>query len=84
SAAEVEIQFAYAQQQRLDGCEEIVRHAEARKVRFDKKLLAKAPREVVFKAGQLVQVYRNDLDFTVSTARKLEPRWSAPRRVLSR
>jgi hypothetical protein len=46
--------------------------------------MAKAPREVIFKAGQLVQVYRSDLDYTFQTIRKLEPKWSVPRRVVER
>ena len=32
----------------------------------------------------MVQVYRSDLDYTFSTTRKLEPKWSAPRRVINR
>jgi hypothetical protein len=56
-------------------------HAHKRKLAFDRKLLSRAPREVIFKAGQLVQVYRSDLDFTFKAERKMEPKWSAPRRV---
>ncbi|KAF8809318.1 hypothetical protein BYT27DRAFT_7094707, partial [Phlegmacium glaucopus] len=36
---------------------------------------------VTFKPGDLVQIYRSDLDFTVSTDRKLVPRFSAPQRI---
>lgn len=81
---DVALQMAYASQQRLDGYAQIVDHAVARKAAFDKMVLRRAPREVIFRAGQLVQVYRNDLDFTVQASRKMEPKWSAPRRVLSR
>jgi hypothetical protein len=77
-------QVAYVEQQRLDGYEEIVRHAVKRKAAFDKKLLQRAPREVIFKTGQLVQVYRNDLDYTFKAERKLIPKWSIPRRIHSR
>ena len=46
--------------------------------------MAKFPREVLFEPGQLVQVYRNDLTYTFKTERKLLPRWSPPRRIVSR
>jgi transposase InsO family protein len=83
-AEDVGIQMAYVEQQRTDGYDQILSHADKRKVAFDRKLLARAPKEVIFKAGQLVQVYRSDLDFTYKTERKMEPKWSAPRRVTSR
>ena len=35
----------------------------------------------MFKKGQLVQVYRNDLMNTLSTDRKLQPTWSGPYRI---
>ena len=76
--------MAYVEQQRLDGYAHISSHAHRRKLAFDRKVLAQAPREVIFKAGQLVQVYRSDLDFTFKTERKMVPKWSAPRRVTSR
>ncbi|KAJ6453013.1 hypothetical protein C8R47DRAFT_997888, partial [Mycena vitilis] len=44
-------------------------HAQKRKAIFDKKGTARAPKEVIFKAGWLVQVYRNDLDYTFKTER---------------
>jgi len=84
SADEVGVQMAYVEQQRLDGYDQILLHADKRKLAFDRKLLSRAPKEVIFKAGQLVQVYRSDLDFTYKTERKMEPKWSAPRRVSSR
>ncbi|KAF7373139.1 p-loop containing nucleoside triphosphate hydrolase protein [Mycena sanguinolenta] len=62
----------------------IVDHAQKRKAAFDKNILAKAPREVILKSGWLVQIYRSDLDYTFRTERKTEPKWSAPRRVVSR
>jgi hypothetical protein len=84
SADEVEVQMAYVEQQRLDGYAHISSHAHRRKLAFDRKVSSRAPREVIFKAGQLVQVYRSDLDFTFKAERKMEPKWSAPRRVTSR
>ena len=44
----------------------------------------KHPGEVIFEPGDLVQVYRSDLAYTFSSTRKLLPRWSAPRKVVSR
>lgn len=81
---DVERQMAYVDQQRLDGYSQILEHADRRKAIFDRNVLARAPREVIFKAGQLVQVYRSDLDYTFQTIRKLEPKWSVPRRVVGR
>ncbi|KAG2336354.1 hypothetical protein BDR05DRAFT_834606, partial [Suillus weaverae] len=74
-------QITYVEQQRLDGYEEVVKNAIKKKAAFDKKLLQRAPGEVIFKIGQLVQVYRNDLDYTFKTERKLIPKWSVPRRI---
>jgi hypothetical protein len=72
-------QIAYVEKQRLDGYEEAIRHVIKRKAVFDKKLLQRTPGEVIFKTGQLVQVYQNDLDYTFKTERKLIPKWSVPR-----
>jgi hypothetical protein len=77
-------QMAYVAQQRLDGYAAAVKHAVNRKAVFDKRVLARKPGEVVFRPGQLVQVYRNDLDMTFKTERKLLPKWSVPRRVTHR
>jgi hypothetical protein len=78
------IHQAYVQQQHLDGYTHTIEHAVRRKGAFDKRVLARFPKEVIFMPGQLVQVYRNDLTFTFKTERKLLPRWSPPRRVVSR
>jgi hypothetical protein len=82
--ADVQVQMAYVDQQRMDGYAHILSHAHKRKVAFDRKVQQRAPKEVIFKAGQLVQVYRSNLDFTFKAKRKMEPKWSAPRRVTSR
>jgi hypothetical protein len=76
---DVTTQMAYVAQQRLDGYAEMVAHAIKRKAVFDKRVLARNPGEVVFLPGQLVQIYRNDLDYTFKTERKLLPKWSPPR-----
>jgi hypothetical protein len=81
---EVETQMAYVDNQRFDGYAQIVDHAHKRKAAFDKQVLDHAPGEVIFRSGDLVQVYRSDLDFTLSTERKLLLKFSAPRRVVSR
>jgi len=73
--------MAYVAQQRLDGYDEAVRHALKWKAAFDKCVLQRHPGEVAFARGQLVQVYRNDLDYTFKTDRKLLPKWSQPCRV---
>jgi hypothetical protein len=77
-------QMAYVAQQRLDGYAAVVKHAVKRKAVFDKRVLAKKLGEVVFQPGQLVQVYRNNLDMTFKTKRKLLPKWSVLRRVTRR
>ena len=48
------------------------------------KVLSKAPREVIFKARELVQVYRSDLDFTFKVEQKMEPKWTAPCQITCR
>ena len=62
----------------------MVAHAIRRKAVFYKRVLARNPGEVVFSKGQLVQIYRSDLDFTLKTERKLLPKWSPPQRVVTR
>jgi hypothetical protein len=78
------LQMEYVAKQRLDGYAEAVAHAIRRKTAFDKRVLAQHPGEVIFSKGQLVQIYRSDLDFTFKTERKLLPKWSMPHRVASR
>ena len=81
---EVNTQMAYVNQQRFDGYAHTVDHAQHRKATFDKQVLGRSPREIIFKAGDLVQVYRSDLDYTFKSDRKILPKFSAPRRVVSR
>jgi hypothetical protein len=78
------LQMAYVAQQQLDGYAEAVAHALKRKSAFDKRVLSQNPGEVVFSKGQLVQIYRSDLDYTFKTERKLLPKWSVPQRVTAR
>jgi hypothetical protein len=81
---EANIHMAFTDQQRFDGYAQIVDHADRHKGAFDKRVLNHPPWEVIFKSGDLVQVYRSDLDFTFKTERKLLPKFSVPRRVTSR
>jgi hypothetical protein len=83
-AEAVATQMAYVAQQQLDGYAEMVSHAIKRKAVFDKRVLEHKPGEVIFSKGQLVQIYRSDLDFTFKTDRKLLPKWSPPQRVVER
>jgi hypothetical protein len=62
--------------QHLDGYAEAVNHALKRKTVFDKKVHAQKPGEVTFSIGDLVQINRNNLDYTFKTERKLLPKWS--------
>ena len=84
TAEDTATQMAYVAQQRLDGYAEMVAHAIKRKAVFDKRVLSRKPGEVVFSKGQLVQIYRSDLDYTFKTDRKLLPKWSPPQRVTER
>jgi hypothetical protein len=61
---EVEIQMAYVEQQGLDRYAYISSRTYKWKLAFNRKFLSQAPREIIFNAGQLVQVYRSNLDFT--------------------
>ena len=82
--ADVATQMAYVAQQCLVGYAAAVAHALKRKNTFDRRVLENSPGEVVFSKGQLVQIYRSDLDYTFKTERKLLPKWSSPQRVVSR
>ncbi|CAK5283658.1 unnamed protein product [Mycena citricolor] len=75
---------AYAEQTRLDGYAKRVKYALSRKAAFDKKVLKSRAGNVVFKEGELVQVFRSDLAETVSNDRKLTCRWTEPHRVKAR
>jgi transposase InsO family protein len=76
--------MAYVEQQRLDAYDNTLRHTNQRKEVFDKRVTSRKPGEVIFKLGQLVQVYRSDLDYTFKTERKILPKWSRPYRVSKR
>ena len=48
---------------------------------FDRKLMKKGG-EVTFEKGQLVQVYWNNLAGSLSMAKKIQPMWTGPWRVI--
>ncbi|GAW06777.1 retrotransposon-like family member (retr-1) partial [Lentinula edodes] len=81
---QVLIQAAYVAQQQFDGYDAFVRHAVKRKRVFDHRVLRKEGKEIVFDKGDLVQVYRSDLDYTFKTIKKIIPKWSRPYRVVER
>jgi hypothetical protein len=80
TAEEAAIHMAYMAQQRLDRYEATVKHTITWKRTFDKGVL-KGSGEVIFKKGQLVQVYQSNLDQTLKTKWKLLPKWSHPHQV---
>jgi hypothetical protein len=84
SADEVAAHLALVEQQRLDGYSAIVEHAAKRKTKFDAKLLQRAPREVIFKVGDLVQTHASQWVRTFAAIKKLTPMWSPPCRIVAR
>ena len=82
--ADIDTHMAYTAQQRLNGYAEAVHHAIQRKNAFDRKVVKSRAGVVVFKKGQLVQIYRTKLAQTLSTEHKLAPLWSPPHRVTER
>ncbi|KAJ3902107.1 hypothetical protein F5879DRAFT_788007, partial [Lentinula edodes] len=72
------VQTAYVEQQQFDGYDVFVHHAVKRKTIFDRRVLKKEGKEVIFDKGDLVQVYRSDLDYTFKTIKKIIPKWSRP------
>ncbi|KAG2349502.1 hypothetical protein BDR05DRAFT_832701, partial [Suillus weaverae] len=82
--SDANIHMAYVAQQRLDGYEATVQHTVKRKAAFDKHVLSRSPREVIFTKGQLVQFYYSSTHNTLEAKRKLLPKWSPPHRVTER
>jgi transposase InsO family protein len=74
---EVAIHMAYVAQQWLDGYKATVKHMIMWKRAFNKWVL-KSSGEVIFKKGQLIQVYQSNLDQMLKTEQKLLPKWSHP------
>ncbi|KAG2057296.1 hypothetical protein BDR06DRAFT_878264 [Suillus hirtellus] len=80
---EVNIHMAYMDQQYLNSANHATVYAMKQKSIFDKNVLQSHAGEVIFKPGKLVQVYANTTDMTMASSRKLIPKWSAHRRVVS-
>ena len=78
---DINVHFAYAAQQQLDGYSEAVQHMVHCKAVFDRKVINSQGGQVTFTKGQLVQVYRSDLTHTLSMERKIVPMWSPPQWV---
>ena len=84
SEEEMLLQMAYTAQQRLDGYAEAVEHATKRKRWFDSRVQRSKAGLVEFKAGDLVQFFRSELNNTLRTEKKITPMWSALHRVVER
>jgi hypothetical protein len=84
SEADALVHMDYVEQQRLDAYDGRVAYAAGRKAAFDRKVLGSRAGKVIFKPGELVQVFRSDLAKTVSNDRKLTCRWSEPHRIAQR
>src|SRR6267154_4233092 len=82
--SDINTHMAYVGQQQLDGYDAIVRHAIKRKAAFDKRVLARSPREVIFTPGQLTQFYHSGAHNSLEAKRKLLPKWSIPCRITER
>jgi hypothetical protein len=81
SMDDVDTQQAYAGQQRFDGYARAVRHGAARKAAFDRRVLESKAGEVIFEAGDLVQVLDPKYKKTILTSKKILPEWSGAFRV---
>jgi hypothetical protein len=81
---DITVHLALIEQQRLDGYSTIVDHTAKRKAVFDVKLLKHAPREVMFKVGDLVQTHATQWVQTFAPIKKLTPMWSPPHHMVTR
>jgi hypothetical protein len=80
---EIAVHMALIKQRHLDGYEAALNHAAKRKLKFDKKLLQRAPKNVIFEPGDLVQIHAMEWTHTFASIRKLTPMWSVPHRIAS-
>ncbi|KAJ7248276.1 hypothetical protein B0H12DRAFT_990546, partial [Mycena haematopus] len=81
---DVDVQLAYAAQQRFDGYARAVKHGASRKAVFDRRVLGSKAGEVVFMPGDLVQVLDPKFKKTFLTSKKILPEWSGAFRVKER
>ena len=59
----------------------MVDHTERRKQRFDTRVMKRAPGNVIFEEGDLIQVHQTQWHQMFSMNRKLIPMWSIPHQV---
>jgi hypothetical protein len=81
---EIAIHLALVEQQHLDGYAATIDHAARRKAIFDSNLRQRAPRNVIFQEGDLVQVHATEWVRTFTSIKKLIPMWSIPHRIKAR
>ncbi|KAJ6551327.1 hypothetical protein B0H19DRAFT_950852 [Mycena capillaripes] len=81
---DIDVQQAYAGQQRFDGYARAVKHGMARKAIFDRRVKESKAGEVVFAPGDLVQVLDPKYKKTFFTLKKILPEWSGAFRVKER
>jgi hypothetical protein len=73
SMADVDVQHAYATQQRFDGYAHAVKHSASRKAVFDRRVLESRGGEVLFAPGDLVQVLAPKYQKTFLTSKRILP-----------
>jgi hypothetical protein len=78
---DINVQQAYASQQRFDGYARAVKHGTSWKAAFDRHVLDSKAGEVVFAPGDLVQVLDPKFKKTFLTSKKILPEWSGAFRV---
>ncbi|KAF8216248.1 hypothetical protein K438DRAFT_1457593, partial [Mycena galopus ATCC 62051] len=81
---DIDVQQAYAVQQRFDGYSRAITHGVARKAVFDCCVLDSKAGEVVFTPGDLVQVLDLKYKKTFLTLKKILPEWSGVFRIKER
>lgn len=84
SPNDMNVHFAYVDQQRLDAGDRAALHAIKRKAAFDQRVILSREGVVTFTNSQLVQVHDATTETTFATSKKLLLRWSAPHRVVGR
>src|ERR1700677_4356819 len=70
TAEEIDIHLAFVEQQHLDGYAATVDHAIKQKAAFDSRLRQRAPKNVVFQPGDLVQVHATQWVHTFASIKK--------------
>ncbi|KAJ7172819.1 hypothetical protein C8R43DRAFT_943893 [Mycena crocata] len=81
---DIDMQQAYAGQQRFDGYARAVKHGAVRKAAFDRRVEGSKAGEVVFAPGDLVQVLDPKFKKTFLTSKKILPEWSGAFRIKER